>query len=281
MTIRAEHLHTYFLLPFSIDKEAVLEDHPEFWKAGRSWLDGLDDWLAGAVHRGYRSVFDHLGAWKRHAYTDFTLDSRAYQDMAYFHRFVRRIFFDAIEPRAQAGEKESLLRAYILPIPEGRTLELESEDAHGGRAKVNVTSLQLFLFANGIGILSVAVEERDIPISQVLWINEMLRRLYPTSGRQVREGRVPCRITLTITSGARSTVLSSEDFRRGELIAFAPPLSAVIRSFLYFLDYSRQEFEPVLDERAVVYSYVALDAQTLPLNFRDSEEYQVLLSRLV
>jgi hypothetical protein len=48
-----------------------------------------------------------------------------------------------------------------------------------------------------------------------------------------------------------------------------------------FLDYSRQEFEPVLDERAVVYTYVALDPATLPAGFRDSEEYQILLSRLV
>jgi hypothetical protein len=76
-------------------------------------------------------------------------------------------------------------------------------------------------------------------------------------------------------------VLSSEDFRRGELIAFAPPLSGIIRSLLYFLDYSLQEFEPVLDERAVVYTYVALDPATLPPDFRDSEEYQILLSRLL
>jgi hypothetical protein len=269
------------LVPFSIDKEAVLEDHPEFWKGSRTWLEGLDDWLSAAVHNGYRAVFDHLGAWKRHAYTEFTLDSRAYQDMAYFHRFVRRIFFDAIEPRAHAGEQESLLRCYVLPIPEGWALQLHAEDDHGGKARVNVTGLQLFLFANGIGILSIAIEESDIPIPQALWINEMLRRLYPTSGRQVREGRVPCRVTLSLAWEGRSTVLSSEDFRRGELIAFAPPLSSIIRSLLYFLDYSRQEFEPVLDERAVVYTYVALDAATLPADFRDSEEYQILLSRLV
>jgi hypothetical protein len=279
--IRAQHLHTYFLIPFSIDKEAVVEDHPMFWNGGGNWLDGLDRWLAGAVHDTHRMVFDHVGAWKRHAYTDFDLDSRAYQDMAYFHRFVRRIFFDAIDPRAHAGEQESLLRCYVLPIPEGRTLQLQAEDDHGGKARVCVTGLQLFLFANGIGILSLAVEESDIPIPQALWINEMLRRLYPTSGRQVREGRVPCRVTLSILSEGKSTVLSSEDFRRGELIALAPPLSGIIRSLLYFLDYSRQEFEPVLDERAVVYTYVALDPATLPPNFHDSEEYQVLLSRLL
>jgi hypothetical protein len=163
--IRAQHLHTYFLVPFSIDKEAVLEDHPEFWKGSRTWLEGLDDWLSAAVHNGYRAVFDHLGAWKRHAYTEFTLDSRAYQDMAYFHRFVRRIFFDAIEPRAHAGEQESLLRCYVLPIPEGWALQLHAEDDHGGKARVNVTGLQLFLFANGIGILSIAIEESDHPYS--------------------------------------------------------------------------------------------------------------------
>ncbi len=280
VTIRAQHLHTYFLFPFSIDKEAVVEDHPQFWMDGRSWLEGLDGWLAGAAHKE-RAVFDHLGAWKRHAYTDFSLDSRAYQDMAYFHRFVRRIFFDAIDPRAHEGEQESLLRCYVLQIPKGRIVQLEAEDELGGTAKVAVTSFQLFLFANGIGVLSIAVEDADVPIPQVLWINEMLRRLYPTSGRQIREGRAPCRMTLTISLGEGSKVLSSEDFRRGELIAFAPPLSSIVRSLLYFLDYSRQEFEPVLDERAVVYSYVALDPVTLPPDFKDSEEYQVLLGRLV
>jgi len=166
--------------------------------------------------------------------------------------------------------------ATFLPIPDGRALHLEAEDDYGGKARVEVTGLQLFLFANGIGILSIAVEESDIPIPQALWINEMLRRLYATSGRQVREGRVPCRVTLTLTSGEGSTVLASEDFRRGEPIAFAPPLSGIIRSLLYFLDYSRQEFEPVLDERAVVYTYVALDPATLPPDFRDSEEYQIV-----
>ncbi|MEJ7608720.1 MAG: hypothetical protein WKF37_21225 [Bryobacteraceae bacterium] len=66
---------------------------------------------------------------------------------------------------------------------------------------------------------------------------------------------------------------------KGELIAYQPPLSHTIRSLLYFADYGKQEYGPVLDERMLVYSYMSLDATTLPDQFNKSEALDVLLSR--
>ena len=74
------HLHTFFLFPFSIDREAVVQRHPELWK-GRPWIDGLDGWI-----RAHDSdAPGGIGRWQRSAYTTFTLDSQAYQDMVFFH----------------------------------------------------------------------------------------------------------------------------------------------------------------------------------------------------
>jgi hypothetical protein len=69
------------------------------------------------------SVFvDRLGAWRRDAYTRFDMDSLAYQDMVFFHPFVRRVFFDTAGASAVVGEKEALLCCYLIPIPEGKKL---------------------------------------------------------------------------------------------------------------------------------------------------------------
>ena len=46
MAASAQHLHTYFLFPFSIDREAVRGAHGAHWGKSPEWIDGLDDWIA-------------------------------------------------------------------------------------------------------------------------------------------------------------------------------------------------------------------------------------------
>jgi hypothetical protein len=266
----ALHLHTYFLFPFSIDKEVVVEAHPEIWAKRQHWMDGLDEWVAGHPHS--------FSPWRRTPYTKFDMESPAYQDMVFFHPFVRRIFFDTAGP---SGGKEALLRCYTIPTVEGRTVWLQAEDSKGRQAKVEVTDLRLFLFANAIGILSIGVEAVHLPVSEALWINEAIRKVYPSSGRQVREGRSPNRLVLSTEQGGESRVIAQERFESGAMIGFQPPLSKTITSLVYFADYENQEFEPVLDERMIVYSYLALDGGSLPADYQDSEDYRVLLSRLL
>jgi len=88
-------------------------------------------------------------------------------------------------------------------------------------------------------------------------------------------------MTLTIEKdGSRETV-SEESFAHGEMTGFLPPLSRNITSLIYFADYAKGEFEPVLDERMIVYSYLALDPASLPPDYVSSEDYQVLLSRFL
>jgi hypothetical protein len=275
------HLHTYFLFPFSIDTEAVQADHKSVWTKGLRWIDGLDAWLA--AHRAERAspIPSKLGIWQRAPYARFDADSPAYQDMVFFHPIVRRVFFDTADASRGSAGQEALLRCYELPIREGSKLWLEAEDRKGRQASVEVTGLRLFLFANGIGILSIGVEAFSLAADEALWINETLRKVYPSSGRQVREARFPSRLALVLEREGSGDVLCEEKFQTAGMSGYLPPLAKPITGLLYFADYQRQEYEPVLDERMVVYTYLAVDPSSLPSGFADSEECQVLLSRML
>lgn len=272
------HLHTYFLFPFSIDREAVLTHHGEIWH-GRRWIDGLDDWLK--AHEGGNDVARHLGGWKRAAHQRFDADSRAYQDMVFFHPFVRRIYFDTGTAGRTPDEQESLLRKYEIPIPADSRLTLSASDTRGRSASVDTTSLRLYLYANGIGVLSIGVESVNLSASRALWINEMMRKIYPSSGRQRREGRVPSSIRMTLEHEGQTQLLIEETFQSCQIRAFQPPLSSLVATMLYFADYSMQEYEPVLDERMIVYSYIALDPKSVPPDWSGSEEHLQFVSRAV
>ncbi len=278
---RLLHLHTYFFFPFSIDKKVVFEQHPEVWSKYQHWIEGLDEWIA--VHRATAKspVLENLGPWRRSAYSRFDMNSSAYQDMVFFHPFVRRVFFDTAEVYQARAEEEALLRCYTIPLGDGRRLWFHAEDAKGRSATVEVTDLRLFLFANGIGILSIGVEAFGISTTQALWINESMRKVYPSSGRQVREGRIPNRMSLTVEKDGTREPLTEELFAQGEMIGFLPPLSKNIAELIYFADYRREEYEPVLDERMIVYSYFVLDPAGLTPGYLNSEEYQTLLSRFL
>jgi len=279
MTPAIQHLHTYFLFPFSVDKQAVMQDHRAVWAGRATWIDGLDAWIAAHETRDGSPIAARLGGWKRAAYTRFDMDSTAYQDMVFFHPFVRRVFFDTSEGGPLEGE--SLLRCYEMPFEHAGKLLYEAEDGKGRRASLAVSDMRLMMFANGIGILAIGVEAFGLSVAEALWVNEAMRKVYPSSGRQVREARVPNRMALVLErDGARET-LAEERFDKGEMIGFQPPLARTITALLYFADYPRQEFEPVLDERMIVYTYAAVDPATVPEGFAQSEAYQVLLSRML
>lgn len=275
------HLHTYFFFPFSIDKQAVLGIHRKIWERHPHWIEGLDEWLAAHGSRGSAPVVERLGRWQRAAYTRFDMNSQAYQDMVFFHPFVRRVFFDTVDSGAAAGEKEALLRCYSLPVPEGTKVWFDAEDQKGRTATVEVTDLRLFMFANGIGILTIGIEALRVSLSTALWINESLRKVYASSGRQVREARICSRMALLVERDGQKEVIAEERFEAGEMKGFHPPLTKMITSLLYFANYERKEFEPVLDERMIVYTYAALDPASLPPDFVQSEGYQVILSRFL
>jgi hypothetical protein len=65
------------------------------------------------------------------------------------------------------------------------------------------------------------------------------------------------------------------------MVALLPPLGKHIQALLYFAGYAAEEYEPVLDERMVVYTFAAIDPGTVSADFVNSEDYQVLLSRLL
>lgn len=272
-----QHLHTHFLFAFAVDRSEVLQHHGSVWH-GRYWIDGLDDWI-NAHHVQDSPVAAHIGRWQRASYTQFDLESRAYQDMIFFHPFVRRIFFDTAGVGASDNEVEALLRCYHIPLSEKNKLFFTAEDLKGREAELEVTDLRLFLFANGLGILAIGVEAFDLPVQKALWINEMMRKVYPSSGRQLREGRSPSRLALSVETPYGRTQVLESTFEDSAMIGFLPPVSSLITSLLYFADYRRNEYEPVLDERMIVYSYLALDPKSVPENFHKSEEYDVLFSR--
>ncbi|MBI4167214.1 MAG: hypothetical protein HY508_15925 [Acidobacteria bacterium] len=281
MTPEILHLHTYILFPFSIDKQAVLEVHAEIWERHPHWIEGLDEWMTAHGSRPDAPVIERLGRWQRSAYSQFDMDSPAYQDMVFFHPFVRRVFFDTIQTPTVAGEKEALLRCYTIPIPEGSRLWFEGRDQKGRGAKVEVTDLRLFMFANGIGILSIGIEALRLSATEALWINESLRKVYPSSGRQLRESRSCNRMAFILERGGQEETIAEERFETGEIKGFHPPLARTLTALLYFANYDRLEIEPVLDERMIVYTYAALDPATFPPDYLHSEEYQELLSRFL
>jgi len=280
MAAGVQHLHTYFFFPFSIDREAVQREHRIAWAKSQHWIDGLDGWLAAHRATHASAVVRRVGVWRRATYTRFDADSPAYQDMVFFHPIVRRVFFDAADPAAE-DEHEPLVHCYEMPVPAGCRLWLEAEDRKGRQAAVEFTDLRLFLFANGIGVLSFGVEAFNLTADEALWINETMRKVYPSSARQIREGRFPTRSALVLERGGAREIVSEETFEAPAMSGFLPPLSRVITDLLYFADYGRQEYEPVLDERMIVYTYVAVDPAELPENYIRSEAYQVFLSRLL
>ncbi|MBN8730358.1 MAG: hypothetical protein J0L64_07460 [Acidobacteria bacterium] len=281
MSVGIQHLHTYFLFPFSIDKQAVSQDHPEVFGKYHYWIDALDEWLMVHQSAGCSGITDKLGTWRRTAYTRFDMDAQAYQDMVFFHPYVRRVFFDARDENPDNDDTESLLRCYTMRPPAGSRLYFEAGDGKGRSAKCEATDLRLFLMANGIGILSIGVEGFDLTAKEALWINEAMRKVYPSSGRQVRESRVPNRAAFTLETNGVSVTLAEETFQTGEMHGFLPPLSRLITSLLYFADYEEQELEPVLDERMIVYTYCAIDPKSVPEDFIETRDYQVFLSRLL
>ena len=116
------HLHTYFFFPFSIDKITVVQNHKELWTKYGHWIDGLDEWI-GAHHEGLRTpLMDHVGCWRRDPFRRFDMDSTAYQDMVFFHPYVRRVFFDIGEMTSRSEDREALLCCYAIPIPAGKKL---------------------------------------------------------------------------------------------------------------------------------------------------------------
>jgi hypothetical protein len=260
-------LKTYFLFPFVIDKEVVASAHPDFWPPLRSWIDGLDDWIRSENCATDAPVRSRLGGWRRASYAEFDLESRAYQDMVFFHPFVRRVFFDT-----KVNDQATLIRVYEIELPSGPPLLWHASDVRGRTCAVPVIDLRLFLFANGVGILSLGVERGNCAVREALWMNEMMRKVYPTSGRQRREGRVPTSSRLALGEDT----LVEETFQSGAIVQFQPPLSRVIQGLLYFLKYDTLEYEQVFDERMIPYSYMAIDPA-----FATPENVEPLFSRFL
>jgi hypothetical protein len=273
--MRLLHLHSYFMFPFAINKAAVLD--PEFWPTGCDWLSGADHWIA-AVTRDTRPP---LGGWSRCAYDRFDLGSPAYQDMVFFHPFVRRVFFDSRNIEDGGNSRQALMRCYAMPLDAGQPVTWHIEDARGRKASAEVTDLRLFLFANGIGILSIGAERGDVTAGEALYLNEMMRKVFPSSDRQRREGRIPRMSQLVRRSGGREEMIATETFETGDLVDFHPPLSGIVRSLLYFLDYKQKQYEQVLDERMIVYTYAAIDPATVPSDYVGSRQSDVFFSRLL
>ncbi len=283
--VRIQRLCTNFLFPFTVDKEAVAEDHEDIWSKHPRWIAALEEWIRmpGITFAG--PLLEALGPWRRTPYRRFDMDSVSYQDMVFFHPYVRRVFFDSVDLWGEGVDRESLLHFYRISL-EGKRLWFEAEDAKGRKARVEVTDLKLNMYANGIGTLSIGIEAYDLSIQDALWINEMMRKIYPSSRRQIREGRTPCRLAfvldrVNVNGETLSQTLVEERFEEAAMVGFQPPLARTVQALLYFADYARREYEPVLDERMVVYTYFELSPKGLPPDYLNSEEYQMLISRVL
>jgi len=254
-----ERLHTYFLFPFALDKEAIQADHPEAWCGKARWIDGLDFWIGGHSGRAASHGIAGLGPWKRSSYSKFDLDSPAYSDLLFFHSIVRHVFFDTDIGR-HPDDQENQLRCYTIDLSPPTRLWFEGSDALGRGARAEVTDLRLYLSAQGVGVLSIGLSAGAIDAGQALWINRRLRKLYPVDADSIRQGRTPNWLALRLERGSQVETICEERFDHLEMVGFYPPLPNTVESLLYFANYSQEEYEPVLDENMLVYSYGELDA---------------------
>jgi hypothetical protein len=272
------HLHTYFLFPILIDQDAVMDEHPDIWKGPQNWFKKLDQWVTRHVVAEYQQAAAQLGGWVRHSENSLDLRSPTYQDMMFFHPVVRRAFFDTGDANP---DHEPLMHRYVIHAAPGSRLYYEAEDGNGLSARVEITDLRLLMFGNGVAILNMGIEAHNISYSHALWINEMMRKIYPSSAHQIETGRLPTRLALVKETATERNVIVEERWEGGRGLGYRPQLSSIVRSLLYFANYSQQEFEPSLDERMIVNSYVCLDRSELPANFEMSQEYEVAFSRLL
>lgn len=254
------HLHTYFLFPFALDKEAIQADHPEAWPGKTKWIDGLDSWIAGESGRREAHGIAALGFWRRSSYSSYELDSPAYSDLLFFHPVVRYVFFDTSLGR-HADNRQNLLRCYSLDLDPETRLWFEGTDKLGRGARAEVRDLKLYLSAQeGIGLLSIGVTAEEIDAAKAIWINRRLRKLYPLDASSIPQGRTPDWLALRLERGSELETLCEERFDHPAMVGFYAPLPNTIKSLLYFVDYELGEYEPILDENLIVYSYGELKA---------------------
>src|SRR5271169_6560735 len=107
------HLHTYFLFPFALDKDAIRANHPQTWPGKTKWIDGLDSWIAGATGQREPQGMAALGFWRRSSYSSYDLDSPGYSDLLFFHSVVRHVFFDT-SLRRHPDDQQNQLRCYTI-----------------------------------------------------------------------------------------------------------------------------------------------------------------------
>ncbi len=272
------HLHTYFLFPISIDQNAVMDEHPEIWRGAQHWFEKLDHWITRHVVPEYQTAAAQLGGWRRHSESSVDFNSPTYQDMMFFHPFVRRAFFDTGDANRA---HEALIHRYVIHPPAGSRLYYEAEDGNGLSAKVEITDLRLLMFGNGVAILTIGIEARNITYAQALWINEMMRKIYPSSAHQIETGRIPNRLGLVLETATDRHVVAEERWEGGRGIGYRPQLSSIVLSLLHFANYGHEEFETTLDERMIVNSFVCLDRAQLPVGYGTSEDYEIAFSRLL
>jgi CorA-like Mg2+ transporter protein len=265
-----ERLHTYFLFPFALDEQVIQANHPQAWPGKTRWIDGLDSWIAGESGRRASQGIARLGQWRRASYSQFDLESPAYSDLLFFHSIIRHVFFDT-NIRRQTDAQENQLRCYTIDVSGSDRLWLEGSDALGRGASVEVTDLRLYLSVQGIGVLSIGVATGAIDAAQALWINHRLRKLYPVDADSIREGRTPNRLALRLERSSQVEVVCEERFEHPAMVGFYPPLAMIVKDLLYFADYALEEYEPVLDENMLVYSYGELNAEVIPRGVPSAE----------
>ena len=253
-----QRLETYFLFPFALDKAAIEADYARAWKEGTKWIDGLDLWIAGESGLRESAGLSRLGVWRRASYTEFDIDSPGYSGLLSFNSIVRHVFFDTNIGR-HVDEQENQLRCYVIEIPSNTKLWFEGSDTLGASARVEVNDLRLYLSAHSVGILSIGIAASGLSAMEAIWVNRRLRKLYPVDADSIHEGRTPNYLALKLQDGSGTVTIAEERFQDPQLVGFYPPLAATVRSVLYFADYSLEEYEPVLDENMLVFSYAELE----------------------
>ena len=120
--------------------------------------------------------------------------------------------------------------------------------------------------------MSIGVEAHNIPNSRSLWINEMTRKIYPSSGRQIETARIPNRLALVREIAGEEHLIVEERWETSRGIGYRPQLSTILLSLFHFANYSREEFEASLDERMIVDSFASRSTSPKPVGTSQEEQ---------
>jgi hypothetical protein len=232
--------------------------------------------------------------WKRTA--NFSLDKN-YDEHVYFHDFVSDFIFEQ-----KRVKRNSVLKPveYFEPRTADKKLSLQivMPNDNSSSLEFPITHMAIHKFYNNVGILAIQVTaEENGDTKQKLWralreqaypislfaatkFNKMARIIYKSFEMQQQENQIPQKVRVMEGKNVYSGL--EHDFTKA--FSTPPKNSSIIISHIFKSLIERfsgnDNFEILLDDRAIVYSFLALKGP-MPHSIFQHEQLNQMFSRIL